>query len=286
MSRIAYVNGVYVNHHSASVHIEDRGYQFSDGVYEVCEVYKGSLVDMQKHMARLKRSLTELRMSVPMDLDILGQIMQEVVKRNYVFYGMVYIQITRGVSPRKHEFPTADIKPAITITAKNVSRKPQEKAAQSGIRVVTTKDNRWDRPDIKSISLLPNVLAKQIAKDNQAYEAWFVDNQGYVTEGSSTNAWIIDKQGNLITRAENTGILSGITRRSLIDMAKKKGIKVIERHFTVEEAQSAREAFITAATTIIVPVTEIDGKVIGNGKPGEIARQLRLEFHNYVDIVN
>ena len=284
MSRTAYVNGRYVPHRLAAVHIEDRGYQFSDGIYEVCEVCDGKLIDEARHMARLSRSLSELQIQNPMKMTALQRILRETVRRNRVVDGLVYVQITRGVAPRDHAFPPLDTPPAVVVTAKRVPRAQGERKAEAGVKVITLPDNRWDRVDIKTVSLLPNILAKQKAKDAGAYEAWFFDEDGNVTEGSSTNAWIIGQDGTLITRPAEHGILRGITRMVVMDIAAREGIKVEERHFSVDEAKTAREAFITAASTLVMPVVEIDGKVIGNGQPGSISRSLREKFHEHAEV--
>lgn len=284
MSRIAYVNGQYVRHSNAAVHIEDRGYQFSDGVYEVCEILGGRLVDETRHMERLERSLSELKISIPMARKPMGVILREVVSRNRVRDGLVYIQVTRGVAPRNHFFPSSDIPPAVVVTARNSSTAKSSALAEKGVSVVSVPDNRWDRVDIKSISLLPNILAKQIAKEQGSYEAWFVDEKGFVTEGSSTNAWIVTKDGVIVTRSADSGILRGITRTAVLELIAREKLKFEERAFTVEEAQQAKEAFITAATTLVMPVIHLDGVAIGNASPGSVATNLRKLFHTQVDI--
>ena len=284
MSRIAYVNGQYVPHAEASVHIEDRGYQFSDGVYEVCEVYDGHLVDETRHMKRLSRSLGELRIREPMSSKALGHVLRETVRRNRVRNGLVYIQVTRGVARRDHPFPGDHVAPAVVVTARPIDRRKSEAAAAKGIKVITVPENRWPRVDIKAVALLPNVLARQEAEDAGASEAWFVDPDGYVTEGSATNAWIVDQEGRLITRPAESGILRGITRSVVIDLCERDGIELVERPFTVEEAYRAREAFVTSATKLVMPVVKIDDAVIGNGEPGSIATNLRSLFHGQAEL--
>lgn len=284
MSRIAYVNGSYRPHRDAAVHVEDRGYQFSDGVYEVCEVMGGRLVDERRHIGRLVRSLNELEIRLPMTARALGVVLRETVRRNRVRDGLVYVQVTRGVAPRDHLFPRTDVAPAIVVTAKRIDRRAGNRKAESGIAVITLPDNRWDRVDIKSVGLLPNVLAKQAAHDAGAGEAWFVDDEGMVTEGSSTNAWIVDRDGRLITRPANSGILRGITRSVVFDLAKREGFEIVERPFSVDEAKAAREAFNTSASTLVMPVVRIDDSVIGNGQPGSIATMLRSCFHTMAEI--
>lgn len=284
MSRIAYVNGQYVPHAGAHVHIEDRGYQFADGVYEVCEVFDGHLVDETRHMERLQRSLGELQIRAPMSARALSHVLHETVRRNRVRNGMVYLQVTRGVAKRDHPFPGDDVAPALVVTARAIDPKKSAKSGTKGIDVITVPENRWPRVDIKSISLLPNVLARQQAEDAGASEAWFVDTEGYVTEGSATNAWIVDKDGRLITRPADNGILRGITRSVVIDLANREGVELVERAFTVDEAKQAREAFVTSATKLVMPVVKVDDAVIGNGEPGSIATNLRDLFHSQADL--
>jgi D-alanine transaminase len=284
MSRIAYVNGRYVPHAHAMVHVEDRGYQFADGVYEVCEVRGGRMIDERRHMERLARSLRELQISQPMPPSALGVVMRETIRRNKVRDGIVYLQVTRGVARRDHVFPEGEVPPSVVVTARSADPGKAERQAADGIAVITVPENRWPRVDIKSVSLLPNVLAKQAAKEAGAREAWFVDTDGMVTEGGSTNAWIVSMDGVLVTRPADTGILRGITRTVVLEVASRQGLRVEERAFSVEEAYAAREAFITAASTIVMPVVRIDGRPIGNGHPGSIARDLRAAFHEVAEI--
>ena len=280
MSRIAYVNGRYVPHGQAAVHVEDRGYQFGDGAYEVCEVLGGRLIDEQRHMTRLGRSLRALGIRWPMTPSALGVVLREVVRRNIVAEGIVYLQITRGVAPRDHAFPVPGVAPALVVTARTLALAPRDERAARGVNVVTVPDNRWERVDIKSIALLPNVLAKQHAREAGAFEAWFVDEDGFVTEGSSTNAWIVTANGALVTRPAESGILRGITRSVLVDHAGRERLRLEERRFSVAEALGAREAFLTSATANVTPIIKIDGKKVGNGRPGPIAAALRAAFRN------
>ncbi|GGE79837.1 D-amino-acid transaminase [Stappia taiwanensis] len=284
MSRIAYVNGRYVRHAEAAVHIEDRGYQFADGVYEVCEIWRGKVVDERRHLDRLERSLRELSIAMPMSRAALAQVMREVIRRNRVQSGIVYLQVTRGVARRDHVFPPAGTKPALVITSRAVRPEVGDKAAEAGVGVITVPENRWERVDIKSVGLLPNVLVKQKAKEAGAKEAWFVDADGFVTEGGSTNAWIITTDNTLVTRPAEHGILAGITRRVVLDMIEREGLSFDERPFTVEEAKNAKEAFITAATTLVMPVVKVDDTVIGNGHPGSFASELRSKFHEVSEL--
>ncbi|MEQ8283045.1 MAG: D-amino-acid transaminase [Parvibaculum sp.] len=278
MSRIAYVNGRYLRHAEAAVHIEDRGYQFSDGVYEVCGIRNGRFMDEALHLERLERSLGELRIEMPLPAAALRHIMREVVRRNRIANGLVYLQVTRGVAPRDHPFPASHVPPALVVTAKRLNEARIAAAVAKGVAVATMPDLRWARRDIKSVSLLPNILAKQAAREAGAYEAWLVDAAGFVTEGSSTNAWIVDREGRLVTRPASHDILNGITRRVLLEAAKAEGIEVVERPFTPQEAKSAREAFISASSAIIIPVVRIDGEPVGNAEPGSLTLRLREAY--------
>jgi D-alanine transaminase len=283
MSRIAYVNGRYLPMRGAMVHIEDRGYQFGDGVYEVCEVREGRLIDERRHLARLRRSLDELRIRTPMSPKALGVVLREVIARNRIGYGTVYLQVTRGVARRDHAFPAPDVPPSLVVTARPLDGRRNAALAAAGIAVISVPDNRWDRVDIKTIGLLPNVLARQAAIEQGARDAWFVDKDGAVTESASANAWIVTQAGTLVTRPADHGILRGITRTVLFDVVKAQGLTLEERAFTLEEVRAAREAFVTAASQIVLPVVRIDGHVIGDGKPGPIATALRREFHRYAE---
>jgi D-alanine transaminase len=283
MSRIAYVNGRYLPFHDAKVHVEDRGYQFADGVYEVCEVRSGRLIDERRHLERLKRSLGELQIRMPVSTRALGVVLQEVVARNRIGYGIVYLQITRGVARRDHAFPSREVRPSLVVTARALNRSRNEALAEQGIAVITVPDDRWGRVDIKTTGLLSNVLARQAAMERGARDAWFVDEDGTVTEASSANVWIVTPAGTLVTRHVDHAILRGITRTVLFDAIKAQGLAVQERAFTVEEAYSAREAFITSASQIVLPVVRVDGRTIGNGKPGPVATALRRAYHLYAE---
>jgi D-alanine transaminase len=283
MSPIAYVNGRYLPMRRAMVHVEDRGYQFGDGVYEVCEVREGRLIDERRHLARLQRSLDELRIRAPMSPKALGIVLREVIARNRIRCGIVYFQVTRGVARRDHAFPAPEVAPSLVVTARPLSGTRNEALAASGIAVVSVPDNRWDRVDIKTIGLLPNVLARQTAIDRGARDAWFVDKTGAVTEGASANAWIVTQAGIVVTHPADHGVLRGITRTVLFDVIKGQGLTVEERAFTLQEAYAAREAFVTAASQIVLPVVRIDGRAIGGGRPGPVATALRREFHRYAE---
>ncbi|MBP0583144.1 D-amino-acid transaminase [Labrys sp. LIt4] len=283
MSRIAYVNGIYVPLRDACVHVEDRGFQFADGVYEVCEVFGGRLVDQTRHLARLKRSLSELGIGMPVGEGALKVILRETVRRNRVRDGLVYLQVTRGAAKRDFVFPAPDTPPTLVVTARSVDRSKAEAGAANGISVISLPDNRWERVDIKSTGLLPNALARQRAKERGAKEAWFVDRDGYVTEGAASNAWIITRENTLLTRPAESGILRGVTRTTLLDLARRDNLLVSERPFTLAEAKAAKEAFVTAATALIMPVVRIDDTVIGDGKPGALTARLRARFHEVAE---
>lgn len=272
MGRIAYVNGRYVPHAEAAVHIEDRGYQFADGVYEVLAVYRGKLIDEPGHIERLDRSLRELRIDWPVTPRVLAVLMRETIRRNRMTDGTIYLQVTRGVASRNHPFPD-DAAPALVMTVKAKDLD----TLKGGIptKVITVPDQRWARPDIKSVALLPNCLAQQQAKEAGCYEAWQVDRDGCVTEGTMSNAWIVSAKGELLTRsADGNTILNGITRLAVLDVAKAAKVKLVQRPFTVAEAKKAREAFLTSTTSFVKPVVEIDGRKVGGGEPGPITRQL------------
>ena len=234
MSRIAYVNGRYLPFHDAKVHVEDRGYQFADAVYEVCEVRAGRLIDERRHLDRLERSLGAVRIRMPMSRAALGVVLREVVARNRIRYGIVYLQISRGVARRDPAFPTPEVAPSVVVTARPLNRTRIEALAAAGISVVSVPDNRWGRVDIKTVGLLPNVLARQAAIDQGAREAWFVDKNGAVTEGASANSWIVTPSGKLVTRHADHAILGGITRAVLFEVIKAHGLGIEERPFALE----------------------------------------------------
>ncbi len=278
MTRIAYVNGRYVPHHEAAVHIEDRGYQFADGVYEVIAVRRGRLVDENGHLDRLNHSLSELRIGWPLSRRALKFILREVIRRNRLNGdGMIYLQVTRGVAPRSHTFPDHH-ESALVVTARRLRFLQGDE-----VDVITIPDIRWKRCDIKSISLLPNVLGKQQAKDSGASEAWMVDSGGQVTEGTLSNAWIVTERGELITRDVSRAILNGITRQAVLRLATGAEIAFSERPFTVNEAKAAREAFITGTTVLVTPVVRIDGEPVGNGRTGKFTAKLLAFYARHMD---
>ncbi len=280
MSRVAYVNGRYVPHRSARVHVEDRGYQFADGIYEVVAVRHGHLVDEIPHLDRLDRSLGEMRLAAPMGRAPLRHAMREVIRRNRVADGIVYLQVSRGVAPRGHAFPKG-IAPSVVITAKRLA--PNYAQMEKGIAIITLPDIRWKRRDIKTVNLTANVLAKQQALDAGAYDAWLVDEDGMISEGTASNAWIVTKGRELITHTPDYRILNGITRVAVRGMAEKEGYTFVERPFSKAEALSAAEAFITGTTSWVTPVIAIDGKPVGDGKAGPLTRALQRLYAAHAD---
>lgn len=276
MPREAYVNGRYVPHAAAAVHIEDRGFQFADGVYEVIALIQGRFADETGHLDRLERSLGELKIAVPMPRKALQIVLHEFVRRSRLKNASVYVQVTRGVAPRDFKFP-AQAWPSLVMTIR-----PASFGKLVARKAVTVPDIRWKRRDIKTTALVAQVLAKQAAVEKGAYEALMVDDAGFITEGASTNAWIVDKNNCLITRpAQNNMILKGVTRSVLQALYKKENMDVIERPFTVAEAYQAKEAFTTAAVSLVTPIVEIDGHVIGNGKPGTLTAKVLERYLAY-----
>jgi D-alanine transaminase len=284
LTRIVYVNGAYKRYAEAAIHAEDRGFQFADSVYEVIEVLGGRIVDATRHLARLARSLGELAISRPMTDQALLHVIREVLRRNRVHDGIVYIQVTRGAGPRNFAMPAPEILPTLVVFARAQRRGWAAELAKTGIRVKTAPDNRWGRCDIKTVMLLPAVLAKDAAYRDGANEAWFVDASGAITEGASSNAWIVTAEGVLVTRQLDSRVLPGITRATVNDVAATERLKIEERAFTVSEALKAREAFVTSATNTVMPVVAIDGKKVGEGRPGPIVQRLRARFHEVAEI--
>ena len=275
MSRIAYVNGRYIRHADAAVHIEDRGYQFGDGIYEVITVINGKLYDCDGHMARLTRSLAEISLDNPLTEDVLMLVMTRLVRMNALKHGTIYLQITRGVARRDHKFP-ANAQSAIVMTVKHMRLAGRQHEA--GVKAIIVDDLRWVRRDIKTIQLLPNCLAKQAAAEQGAYEAIMVMPDGSVSEGSSSNVWILTHDNQLVTRPASHDILNGITRQSIEKIAKKRQISVEFRTFDTAEMLAAKEVFVTSATSLATAITQIDEHMIADGKVGEIAHALRADY--------
>ena len=279
MPRYAYVNGRYQPHANAMVHVEDRGFQFADGVYEVVTVQDGHLVAEEGHLNRLGRSLGELRIDWPMSRASLELVMRTLIRRNGITDGIVYLQVTRGAAPRDFRYPSG-VKPSLVMTTRHMDLNPTARL-EHGVSVITIPDIRWKRRDIKSVALLPQAMGKQQAAEAGAFEAWQVDDDGTVTEGCSSNAWIVTSDGVLVTRQASTRILNGITRQSILRLAAEAGIGFEERPFTVDEAHAAKEAFLSSATTYVTPVTRIDGQPVGEGVPGPLAARLRQAYWDY-----
>ncbi len=279
MSRIAYVNGRYLPHDQAEVHIDDRGYQFGDGIYEVVSVINGKLADQEWHLDRMDYSLGEMGIPLPMSRAALKIIIKNMITMNRIKYGLVYFQITRGVMRRDHAY-TTNLTPQLVMTAKTLPRLEQHEV--NAVDVITVPDQRWQRRDIKTLQLLPNCMAKTKAAEAGAYEAWMVDGDGFITEGSSSNAWIVTKNGELITRPATYDILSGITRKAIMAIASSRNLKIVERPFTVAEVHDAAEAFMTSASSLVTPAKTLDGAKIADGHAGPVATAMR---HAYLDKV-
>ncbi|HTC84636.1 MAG TPA: D-amino-acid transaminase [Rhizomicrobium sp.] len=275
VGRVAYVNGRYLPHGMAGVHIEDRALQLGDGIYEVFNIMAGQPLDEEGHLDRMERSLRELGMPMPMSRAALKLVTREMIARNRMPNGFLYLQVTRGAVKRDHVPPADSPRPTLIMTMRLQDVAGFRQRLAQGIAVSTQPDIRWGRRDIKTVQLLPNLMAKQAAKKAGAFEAWLVDDEGYVTEGASTTAWIVDKDGTLITRDLSNAILPGVTRRIMLEAAAQAQINVAERKFTVAEALAAKEAFISSATGAGVPVVSIDGQTIGNGTPGPLTQRIR-----------
>lgn len=272
MDRIVYVNGEYLAEEDAKVSVFDRGFLFADGVYEVSSVLGGKLVDNEAHLARLERSLGELAMAAPASPAEIESIQRQMIERNNLEEGIVYLQVTRGAADRDFGYPKNAKSSLVMFTqAKHIVENP---TAARGINVVTLPDIRWRRRDIKTVGLLPAAMAKQAAADAGADDAWMVED-GFITEGSSNNAYIVTLDGSIVTRALSNSILHGITRRAVLAIAEREGLTVVERSFTPEEAYDAAEAFITSASTFVMPVVKVDGRILGNGVPGPVSCRLR-----------
>ena len=284
MARIVYVNGRYLPYAEAGVHVEDRGFQFADSVYEVCEVKNGALIDTTRHLARLARSLSELKIAFPMAEPALRHVLGQVVRRNRVRDGIVYLQVTRGQAPRDFLFPGPDTEPTLVAVARSIDPAKVAAKARQGIAVKSVPDHRWGRCDLKTVMLLPAALAKETARTAGAQEAWFVDEGGFVTEGASSNAWIVRPDGFVLTRPLDNRLLGGVTRATALEVLKAQGVPVEQRPFTIAEAQAAKEAFVTSASATVMPVVKIDGRAVADGKPGPVTLRLREKFHDLAEI--
>jgi D-alanine transaminase len=277
MARVAYVNGRYRPLAGEAIALEDRGYQFADGVYEVIKVLAGRPRDLERHLDRLQRSLAALEIAAPMSRAALTSVLSETLRRNRLRDALLYVQVTRGTAPRNHVYPK-QARPSLVVTARKPAF-PSARERAEGVGVITLPDLRWGRCDIKSISLLPNVMARQRAAAAGCREAWLVDQAGCVTEGSASNAYIVDQGGRLVTHPLSERILGGITRAVVLELARADGIPVVERPFSVAEAQAAREAALSSTSSMLLPVTAIDERTVGNGHPGSVVRRL-LELYD------
>lgn len=279
MPNITYIDGKYLNYEDSKIHINDRGYHFGDAVYEVIVFNKNIFYDFDGHIQRLFKSLTSLEIKFSLSSSSLKIIINNLIRLNKANIGSVYIQVSRGVAERNHSFHGLNIKPILTII---VSKKSNIENNLNGVKAITLNDNRWSRPDIKTTQLLPNVLAKTLANKNNAYESIFIDDEGFVTEGSSSNIWVLNKENQLITRNLDGKILSGITRNSISLFAKKNNITVVEKKFTQIELYNAKEVFLTSASSFIMPIVQIDDQNINQGLVGNISLELRkLYFDNF-----
>lgn len=279
MPRISYVNGRYIRHSQAAVHIEDRGYQFADAVYEVIAIVRGNLVDDALHFERLERSLREIGIDMPFSRAVFRLKIAELLRLNRLSTGSLYLQVSRGVAPRNHKIP-GPLRPAVVMTVRQMPRVPAD-VEVNGVPVITVPDIRWKRPDIKSVALLPNVLAKEEAVQRDVYEAWQVAADGIVTEGTSTNAWIV-KDGRLITHPAANAILNGVTRLALLKIAAELDIGLEERPFSVDEAYAADEAFLSSTSAFLIPIVKIDDRQIGAGVPGPVATSLLVRYKQHL----
>jgi len=278
VTRYVYLNGEFVAAEGARISIFDRGFLFADGVYEVTAVLNGQLIDFAPHMERLRSSLAKLDMTLDMDDTAIEAVHRELMERNNLDNGVIYVQVTRGVAERDFAYPPDTTPTVIAFT------QPRDyggdRNATDGVRVVTTPDLRWARRDIKSIALLPQAMGKQIAKQRGAFEAWMVED-GLVTEGTSSSAFILTADGVIVTRALGREILPGLTRSRLLALIEDEKLPVDQRPFSVEEALAAREAFLTSASSFVLPVVSIDGHPVGDGKPGPIASRLRARYLDF-----
>jgi D-alanine transaminase len=285
MSRISYVNGIYANHAESVVSIDDRGLQFSDGVYEVIAIWKGAAVDLSLHLKRLARSMDKLDFSIQPTPLALPIILRQVLRKNRVKSGIVYLQVNRGSAPRNHSFSDLRMVPTCIVTAKN-GVGPNQEDVENGIRLRIQADERWKNRDIKSISLLPNVLSKQNAVKNGFFDSLFLDSDGSVNETSTANIWYINDKGALITRSLGQEILGGVTRLRVALIAKKMGYQVQESIFNIEELLNAKEVFITSTTVFLLPVSKVGDHKINNGNPGPIYKNLLNQYYSYLNHLN
>jgi D-alanine transaminase len=280
MPNLSYVDGNYYNYADSKVHINDRGYHFGDAVYEVILFNEGVFYDFDAHINRLFNSLKSIEIEFSFTKKTIELIVKNLIRLNRVTFGSVYIQVSRGVAERNHTYDNLKVKPILTIITSK--KHNTTNAIIKGVKAVTIRDNRWSRPDIKTTQLLPNVLAKTIANKQGAYESIFIDDEGYVTEGSSSNIWIINNKNEIITRNIDGKILSGITRKTVAEFAKLNDLKVLEKKFSKEDMFKAKEVFLTSASSFVTPINEIDEVKVNNGNIGQLSVKLKkLYFKNF-----
>ena len=280
MPNLSYVDGNYYNYADSKVHINDRGYHFGDAVYEVILFNDGVFYDFDAHINRLFNSLKSIEIEFSLTKKTIELIVKNLIRLNRVTFGSVYIQVSRGVAERNHTYDNLKVKPILTIITSK--KHNTTNAIIKGVKAITVRDNRWSRPDIKTTQLLPNVLAKTLANKQGAYESIFIDDQGYITEGSSSNIWIINNENEIITRNIDGKILSGITRKTVAEFAKLNDLKVLEKKFSKEDMFNAKEVFLTSASSFVTPINEIDEVKINNGNIGQLSIKLKkLYFKNF-----
>ena len=279
MKNITYINNKFIDHNKAKISVDDRGFLFADSVYELIGVLNKKIIDLDQHLNRLKVSLRKVKIKYKLSKKKFEETINKLIKLNSIFNGYIYIQITRGVAERKHEFPEK-YHPTTIIFTKHL--KINKDIYEKGVKIITIPDIRWLRRDIKTTSLLPNVLSKQLAVEKNAFESWLIDN-GNITEGSASNAWIIKSSNTIITHPANTKILKGVTRDTIIKILKKNNFNVIEKPFNLIEAKNAKEAFLTSSTLSVLPVVKIDNYNISNGKPGDITKKITYLYNNYIN---
>ena len=279
MKNITYINNKFVKNSNAKISVEDRGFLFGDSIYELISVFNKKIVNIDQHLNRLKSSLNKVKIKYNFNKKKIRKIINKLIKLNNMINGYIYIQITRGIAERKHEFPK-QYKPTTIIFTKNLNI--DKKIYKKGVKIITIPDLRWLRRDIKTTSLLPNVLSKQLAVEKNAFESWLIDN-GNITEGSTSNAWIIKSSNTIITHPANTKILKGVTRDTVIKILKKNNFNVIEKPFNLIEAKNAKEAFLTSSTLSVLPVVKIDNYNISNGKPGDITKKIMYLYNTYIN---
>tara|TARA_Y100000590_G_C15551528_1_gene951088 strand:+ start:254 stop:1132 length:879 start_codon:yes stop_codon:yes gene_type:complete len=282
LKKITYINNKFIEHNKVNISIEDRGFLFADSIYELIGVFNKNLVDKNQHLLRLQKSLKKIKINLKINKQKFNKIFTKLIKLNNVINGYVYIQITRGVAERRHEFPKK-YKPTVIIFTKDI--KIDKKLYENGVKIISIPDLRWSRRDIKTTGLLPNVLSKQLALEKNAFESWFIDN-GNITEGAASNAWIIKGSNLILTHPANKKILKGVTRDTVIRILKKNNFQVKEKPFNLIEAKNAKEAFLTSSTLSVLPVVKIDNYNISNGKPGNITKKIMNLYNNYINKKN